>query len=437
MGWELTLTVLLGSVILLMMVGIPVVFAFLAVNVVGAWLVLGGSAGMELLIRNAFDGVTSYTLVPIPLFIFMGELLFHSGIAMRAIDAIDRLIVRVPGRLAVVAIVAGTVFSAISGSTVATTMMLGSLLLPQMLKRGYSARLSMGAIMGVGGVDALIPPSALTVLFASLATIPVAPLLVGGVIPGLILSVAFVGYIVIASHLKWEKTPDEAPPALTLRERWVPLFRDVLPLVLIFVVVVVSMARGWAAPTEASAVGATATLAIAALYRSLTWKGFKAALHGTALATGAILFIIMGAATYSQILSFSGATSGMISAITSGGGDPVLILIAMLLILIFLGFFIDQVSTMLMTIPFYMPLVQQFGYDKTWFGVLYMMCMQLGLLTPPFGLLLFAMRSVAPKEIPTREIFRAAYPFIIMGLLALIAVFLFPALATWLPKILD
>lgn len=437
MGWELTLTILLGAVIALMLVGIPVVFAFLAVNVVGAWLVLGGSAGMELLVRNAFDGVTSYTLVPIPLFIFMGELLFHSGIAMRAIDAIDRLIVRVPGRLAVVAIVAGTIFSAISGSTVATTMMLGSLLLPQMLKRGYSPRLSMGAIVGVGGVDALIPPSALTVLFASLATIPVAPLLVGGVVPGLLLSTAFVGYIVLAAHFKWEQTPTEAPAPLTLRERWIPLFRDVLPLVLIFVVVVLSMARGWAAPTEASAVGATATLAVAALYRSLTWKGFKAALRGTALATGAILFIIMGAATYSQILSFSGATSGMISAITSGGGDPVLILVAMLLILIFLGFFIDQVSTMLMTIPFYMPLVQQFGYDKTWFGVLYMMCMQLGLLTPPFGLLLFAMRSVAPKEIPTREIFRAAYPFIIMGLVALVAVFLFPALATWLPKVLD
>lgn len=437
MSWELTLTLLLGAVIVLMLLGLPVVFAFLAVNVVGAWLVLGGSAGMELLVRNALDSVTSYTLVPIPLFIFMGELLFHSGLAMRAIDSIDRLIVRVPGRLAVVAIVAGTIFSAISGSTVATTMMLGSLLLPEMLKRGYSPRLAMGAIMGIGGVDALIPPSALTVLFASLAVIPVAPLLIGGVVPGLILSAAFVGYIVLASYFKWEKTPDEPPVRLTPRERWIPLFRDVMPLVLIFVVVVVSMARGWAAPTEAAGVGATATLAVAALYRSLTRKGFAAALRGTALATGALLFIIMGASTYSQILNFSGATSGLITSITASGGDPILILIGMLAILLFLGFFIDQVSTMLMTIPFFMPLVQQFGYDKTWFGVLYMMCMQLGLLTPPFGLLLFAMRSVAPKEIPTRDIFRGATPFIVLGVVALIAVFLWPALATWLPKLLD
>jgi len=210
-----------------------------------------------------------------------------------------------------------------------------------------------------------------------------------------------------------------------------------MPLVLIFVIVVLSMARGWAAPTEAAAVGATATLIVAALYGALTRKGFAAALRGTALATGAILFIIMGASTYSQILNFSGATGGLIAAITSGGGDPVLILIGMLVILIFLGFFIDQVSTMLMTIPFYMPLVQQFGFDKTWFGVLYMMCMQLGLLTPPFGLLLFAMRSVAPKEIATRDIFRAANPFMLLGLVALIAVFLWPALATWLPKLLD
>lgn len=210
-----------------------------------------------------------------------------------------------------------------------------------------------------------------------------------------------------------------------------------IPLVLIFVIVVMSMARGWAAPTEAAAVGATATLAVAALYRALTRKGFAAALRGTAIATGAILFIIMGASTYSQILNFSGAASGLIASISSSGGDPLLILIGMLAILIFLGFFIDEVSTMLMTLPFNMPLVQQFGFDKTWFGVLYKMCMQLGLLTPPFGILLFAMRSVAPKEIPTRDIFRAANPFMLMELIALIAVFLWPALATWLPKLLD
>jgi TRAP-type C4-dicarboxylate transport system permease large subunit len=182
-SWQVLLVALLGSVLLLMTFGLPVVFAFLAVDVIGAWLVLGGHAGMELLVRNAIDGVTSYTLVSIPLFVFMGEMLFQSRLALKAIDAVNRMIARVPGRLAVVSIVAGTIFSAISGSTVATTVMLGSLLLPEMVKRGYSPRLSMGAIMGIGGVDMLIPPSALAVLLGSLAVINISDLLLAGVVP--------------------------------------------------------------------------------------------------------------------------------------------------------------------------------------------------------------------------------------------------------------
>jgi tripartite ATP-independent transporter DctM subunit len=433
-SWQVLLVALLGSVLLLMTFGLPVVFAFLAVDIIGAWLVLGGHAGMELLVRNALDGVTSYTLVSIPLFVFMGEMLFQSRLAIKAIDAVNRMISRVPGRLAVVSIVAGTIFSAISGSTVATTVMLGSLLLPEMIKRGYSPRLSMGAIMGIGGVDMLIPPSALAVLLGSLAVINISDLLLAGVVPGLILSVAFVAYIVTMATIFPEQAPPEAAEELSLRERWLPFVGDVMPLVLIFVIVILSMARGWASPTEAAAVGATATTLIAIVYRAFTFQSFVKALHGTATITGAILLIIMGAATFSQILNFSGASSGLVNTILTSVSDRWMVLLCMMGILIVLGFFVDQVSIMLITLPFYMPIVQKFGIDPVWFGVLFMMCIQIGLLHPPFGLILFAMRSVAPEEIPTKDIFLAAIPYLIMSMLMLIAIMLWPGIATWLPR---
>ena len=210
----------------------------------------------------------------------------------------------------------------------------------------------------------------------------------------------------------------------------------VLPLILIFVVVVAAMAAGWATPTEAAAIGAVATVAIAWIYRALTWSNLMKALLGTAGISGIILFIIIGATTFSQILTFSGATNGLVEAIKQAGFGPWTVLICMMIVLIVLGCFIDQVSMMLICLPFFMPLVAVYGFDPIWFGVLFLICMQLGLLTPPFGMLLFTMKSVAPKEISMSQVWHAVTPYLIMGVLALAAVIAFPGLATWLPKAL-
>ena len=187
MGWVEASLILFGGLVAIMGLGLPVAFAFLALNIVGAWLFLGGEPGLAQLSRNAVQSVTSFSLTPIPFFVLMGEVLFHTGVALKAIDAFALLIRRVPGRLSVIAIVAGTVFSAISGSTIATTALLGSLMLPTMLARGYEPKMAMGPIMGIGGVDMLIPPSALTVLLGSIAGISISGLLIGGIVPGLIL----------------------------------------------------------------------------------------------------------------------------------------------------------------------------------------------------------------------------------------------------------
>ena len=436
MTWWVAACLLFGALSLLFAAAVPAAFAFLGINIAGAWFWLGKDAGLIQLVRNGVASISSFSLTPIPFFVLMGEVLFHTGVALKAIDAIDRLIWRVPGRLSVVAVVAGTVFSAISGSTIATTALLGSLLLPQMLARGYHPNMAMGPIMAIGGVDMLIPPSALTVLLGSLAGISISQLLIAGIVPGTMLSLLFVGWIV----LRAVTNPSLAPPfeheAVRGWARWKPLIVYVMPLVMIFVVVVLAMAAGWATPTEAAAIGAVATVAVAWIYRALTWSNLMKALMGTAAISGAILFIIVGATTFAQILTFSGATNGLVEAIEQAKLAPWMVLAAMLAILLVLGCFVDQVSMMLITLPFFMPLVATYGFDPLWFGVLFLFCMQLGLLTPPFGMLLFTMKSVAPKHIAMQQIWHAVTPYVVMGLLGLLAVVLIPGLATWLPKVL-
>lgn len=434
-AWVLPAWLLLGGSTLLLFVGLPVAFAFLVTNLIGAWLYLGGEAGLGQLMRNSVVAVTNFSLTPIPLFILMGEILFHTGLAVKVIDGIERLIARVPGRLAVVAVVAGTVFSAISGSTIATTAMLGSLMVPVMLARGYHPQMATGPVMAIGAVDILIPPSALAVLLGSLANISISGLLLGGVMPGLLMSVLFVGWIV----LRTMQNPALAPATEFERfhgwQRFKPFVVYVLPLLSIFGVVIGSMLAGWATPTESAAIGVAATLVIAAAYRVLSAQALLKSLRGTMAISGMVLLIIMGATTFSQILTFSGASNGIVSAVTGTGLDALVIVAIMMAILIFLGLFVDQVSMMLITLPIFMPIVDMLGIDRVWFGVLFLICMQLGLLTPPHGLLLMTMKGVAPPEVTMEHIFRAVVPYLLMSVVVLLVVFFFPPLATWLPEV--
>ena len=283
--------------------------------------------------------------------------------------------------------------------------------------------------LGTGG-------SALTVLLGSLSGISISKLLIGGVLPGLILSVAFVVYIIARVKLN----PSLAPASsFTEHHGWDklrPFFQYVLPLVSIFVVVVASMSAGWATPTESAAIGAFFTMVLAALYGALSIRNLLTALRGTAAISGMILFIIVGATTFSQILSFSGASNGLVEMIGRLGLSPLAVIAAMMALLVFLGLFVEQVSMMMITLPIYMPLVQKYGVDPVWFGVMFLICMQLGLLLPPHGLLLMTMKGVSPPQVRMGHIFQAVLPYIAMSLLVLALVFFLPAVAVWLPKVL-
>jgi tripartite ATP-independent transporter DctM subunit len=436
MSWQAAAWLLLGGSTVLLFLGLPVAFSFLAINILGAILFLGGEPGLVQLTRNSVDSVSSFSLTPIPMFVLMGELLFHTGLAVKVLDAVERLITRVPGRLAVIAVVAGTIFSAISGSTIAVTAMLGSLMVPLMLQRGYHPVLATGPIIAVGALDMLMPVSALAVLLGSLSGISITRLLMGGFVPGMLLKAAFVAYIIVCVKLNPSLAPASAGELDVYRgwDRIRPLVKYVIPILAIFVVVVTSMNVGWATPTESAAVGAFATMVLALAYRVLTFEILFTSLRGTIMISGMILFIIVGATTFSQILSFSGASNGIVSLITGHGLSQNAIIGGMMLILIFLGIFVDQVSMMLITLPIFMPVVQQLGIDLVWFGVMFLICMQLGLLLPPHGLLLMTMKGVVPPQVRMGHIFRAVVPYIVLSVVMLALVFFLPAVALWLPN---
>jgi tripartite ATP-independent transporter DctM subunit len=446
MDWVSALVLMLGMICAFMALGLPVAFAFLLANIAGALIFLGGSAGLVSLMRGSMASIANFNLAPIPLFLLMGEILLQTGIAFRAVDAIDRLISRVPGRLSIVAVTGGTVFSALSGSTIATTAMLGQALLPDMLKRGYHPTMAMGPIMAIGGVDMLIPPSALTVLLATLASgvskvkISVADLLIAGILPGLIMSTLFIGYIVLRCHLNPALAPAYEVKRFSFRERWLPFLKYVVPLFLIFIVVMGSMFSGIASPTDAAALGCLATVVLALAYRSLRMGTLVACLKGTAVVTTMIFFIIAASTSFAQILAFSGATDGALAALGKLGLEKYTAIFVMIGVLLVLGCFMDQVSMMLLTLPFFMPLANDFlgpsSFDHVWLGVILLISLQIGLLTPPFGLLLFVMKGVAPPEISLRQVWAAATPFTLIVLAVLLALVFVPELATALVRLM-
>lgn len=438
MEWQSALALMLGALFFFMAIGTPVVFAFLAVNLIGAWMFLGQEAGLAQWVRNTTSSITSFSLTPIPLFVLMGEVLFHTGLAFKAINAIERMISRVPGKLSIVSILGGTTFATLSGSSIANTAMMGGVMMPEMQRRGYHPTMSMGPIMAVGGIAMLIPPSALAVMLGSLAGISIERLLIGGILPGLIMAIGFLGYVIVRSRLRPEDAPSDPDDEVHVKgwEKWKPFFRDVVPLLAIFIAVVGSMLAGWASPTESAAIGVTASVLATICYGALSKKAIWTSLIETAKVSVIILFILAASTTFAQLLSFSGASTGFLSLIKGMELNPVTLVIGMLAILLVLGMVLDQVSMMMIALPFFMPLANAAGVDSVWLGVMILITLEIGLLTPPFGLLLIVMQSVVPPSIRLTQIYRAAVPFLIIEIVVLALVFSAPWVATGLPNLI-
>jgi tripartite ATP-independent transporter DctM subunit len=441
--WPSIAAFLVGMIITLMLLGLPVAFAFLTTNIIGAAIFMGdgtltgGLDAMPLLVSNAVDSVAIFALIPVPLFIIMGELFFHTGLAVRVFDALDRCFGRLPGRLSYITVAGGTIFATLSGSTMANTAMMGSLMVPEMTKRGYKGHMSMGPILGTGGLAMIIPPSALAVLLASLAEIDIGGLLIAGVIPGLILAILYSILIYVQVKLDPEAAPEYAVEPSTAKEIICSLIVNVLPMGFIVFCVIGLILLGVATPTEAAGFGAFGVLILAALFRVLTWDVLVKSFAGALRVTAMVLLIILASTTFSQLLAFTGASAGLIEWATKVDLTPLIVLLIMFGVLLVLGMFMDQVSMMLLTVPIFFPLAETFQFDLIWFALIMLLALEISLTTPPFGLLLFVMVAVAPKGTTLWQVARAAAPYICCALIVLVLLIIFPGLALYLPSLMD
>ena len=311
--------------------------------------------------------------------------------------------------------------------------MLGSLMVPEMQKRGYKKHMAIGPILGTGGLAMLIPPSALAVLLATLADLDIGALLVAGIVPGLMLAIFYVFLILGMAILDPNAAPAYEVQSVGFLEAMKLLFIDILPMVSIVVGVILLIMTGVSTPSESAAFGCLGVVLLALLYRSLTWDGIVKSVTGALRVTTMALLIIFGSATFSALLAFSGASSGLIAWATGFGLGPTTMLLMMFLILLILGMFMDQLSMMLLTVPIFFPLAQTLGFDLIWFAVIVLLALEISFTTPPFGLLLFVMKGVSPPDTTMRDIYISALPFIGCSILLVGLLVLFPSIALWLP----
>lgn len=433
--WTIFL-LLIGGLLIFLAMGLPIAFSFFLINIIGAYVVMGGVNGVNLAVQQIFSSLVTFSIAPVPLFVLMGELLLHTGLAKNTLNILDKWIGKLPGRLSLSVITGGTLFSTLSGSTIANTAMLGEIMVPEMKLRGYKDPMILGPIIGVGGLAMLIPPSSLAIVYASLAQISVGKVLMAGALPGLLLAIFYSTYVVVRCRI----TPDLAPVYdighISLSEKVLDFFKYLLPLCLIFVLVLGVIFLGVATPTEAAATGVVGAIILAIVYGRFNLVVLKKSLKGTLQVTVMVFMIIAASNTYSAILAYSGATTQLVGFVADIQMNRYVVLICMMLILLLLGTFMEQVSMMMITIPIYMPVILALGFDPIWFAILMLLNLEMAMSTPPFGILLFVMKGVAPEGTRMVTIITAALPFLACDLIVMMILMGFPKIVTLLPSLM-
>jgi tripartite ATP-independent transporter DctM subunit len=435
MEWYWAFALIMGSFFLLIILGVPVVFAFFAVNLVFLTVFMG-EAGLELLIDSIYGSLSVFVLLPITLFILMGEVLFRSGIAMQMVDALDKWLGRLPGRLALLAVGSGTLLATLSGASIGTTAMLARTLSPAMEARGYHKTMSIGPLLGSGGLAIMIPPSALGVILAVIASVSVGKLLIAIVIPGLLLAVSYVVYVVGACTLNPSLAPQYQVISTPLREKlWLTL-KYVLPLSTIIFLVTGVMFIGVATPTEAAALGTAGAFVLASFYRGLSWSITREALFSTLRISVMVLVILAGAQAFTQLLAYTGSTRYLAQWAASLPIPAIWVVVMMHFVTLLLGGPIGGIPLIMMTIPIFMPVVKALGYDPIWFCVAMLLNVELAQITPPFGVLLYVVKGIVPNT-SMAQITRAAVPIVICHLVVMALIIFVPPLSLWLPGLMS
>lgn len=431
MTWQIALLVYAVLLVGCLLGGVGIGAAIGLVGVVGITM----SAGSQLWLSFGdivWNTTNTFTLVSIPMFVLMGEIILRSGIATRFYNGVAILLRRMPGGLAQTNVVGCAVFSAIAGSSVATAMTVGSVAVPEMQKRGYDQGLTLGTLTGGGCLGILIPPSIPMIVYASMTQVSVIDLFMAGVIPGIALAAVFMVYVAVRVGLKRSLVPP-----LDAAASWSEIrggLRDAVPVVALIAAVIGGMYFGIVTPTEASALGCILAMSLALAYRDLTWERLNASLRNAAITSAVVMFITLNA----QILSFAVVTSGIGQGLAQGlaalGLGPLLFFCLLFLIYLVIGMFIDGLSIMLLTVPLLYPSFIAMGYDPVWVGVIIVIFIELGALTPPMGLNLFAIQAISGCNLS--EVARASAPYAVMISAFAFLLYAFPAIALWLPSMM-
>ena len=436
MEWWVIFSLIFGGFLILMLLGVPVAIAFLLIDVIGTYFFWGGERGLRQLTLSIYNSVTNFNLLPIPLFILMGDFMFRSGMAPKMMDVLDKWIGRLPGRLSLLAVFGGAVFGALSGAATASAAMLGSLLLPEMEKRGYKHSMSIGPLIGSAGLDIMIPPSALGVVLAALARISIGHFLIAIILPGILMAFIYAVYIIGRCYLQPHLAPLYDVPASPLSQKIKLTFLYVVPLGTVFFLAIGVIFVGVATPTEAAALGALGCLVLAVGYRKLTWKVLRESVSSVTQVTVMIFIIFTGSTAFSQILAYSGATQGLVQVTSGLGLSPLLTLMIMQIVLLIMGCIMEPLSIIMVTLPVFLPVAQALGFDLIWFCTIMLLNMQMGNISPPFGLILFVMKAVAPPHIRMVQIYRAAIPFFMLDIIVMAIMIAFPQVILWLPGLM-
>jgi len=427
--------VLLGLMLAFLAIGLPIAFALGGSAVIFGLSTIGKDA-LFYIVNAVLNNIRTIVLIAVPLFIFMGNILSVSGLAENLYATAHKWAGGIRGGLAIGTVLICTIFAAMTGISGAATVTMGLIALPAMLKRKYDKKLAIGSIMAGGALGPLIPPSVSLILYGFLAPESVGRLFAGAIIPGLILSGLFVIYILVVCF----RRPNLGPPLpfeerVNWKEKAISLKSVVLPILLIFAVLG-SIFSGFATPTEAGAVGCAGALACAAINRRLSWTNLQKAVYGTIPLAAMVMWIVVGSTAFNVIFTAAGGADLIKQSLLGLEVAPIVVVILTQLTLIVLGMFMDTSGVILLVTPIYVPVIRALGFSGVWFGVLFVVNLEMAYLTPPYGFNLFYMRGIVPPDITMTDIYMSALPFIVIQLIGLILVLIFPELILWLPNLI-
>jgi tripartite ATP-independent transporter DctM subunit len=430
----LSLLIVIGLLVALTL-GLPMAFATGGIAVVVLFYIWGTEL-MFLLVARTWEIMTNFAIVAVPMFVMMAKVLELAGVADELYETVYQWCGRLRGGLAISTVIACTIIAAMVGIIGAGIVMMGLVALPAMIKRRYSKDISLGTICAAGGLGILIPPSVLFILYALVAGVSVGDLFIGGVLPGLLLAALYIIYIAIRCFFRPQDGPGvPSKELLPLKEKLVLLKGVILPAVLI-VSVLGSIFFGIATPTEASGVGCIGALIILATRRRLTWQNLKTIVLETTHVTCMLMWVFFGSYFLIGVFTLAGGAAyaaALIDGLPFGRWG---ILIVMQIIMIIMGMFIDWIGILMICGPIFVPAIIAMGFCPLWFGILFNLNMQVGFLSPPYGLALFYLKGVAPPEITMMDIYRSIWPFIILQMIGLALVMISPQIAVWLPGLM-